>query len=275
MTKRREEKNSRKSSRKSQKKSTKSENSKNAEKNKAQEEFKKSLGEPEVLRGESSGKGKEGKRVQIQGGGLQVEDTRSVDNFENKTDDDVMHEREMNCEDKSERKDRETKSKHDPTSIRLQSVRRMSGQFGEGEDGRKSEREMEDDQLSSRYRKSVFSFIRENTEFVKFRELEKEEREEAITEENEGNQDGGEKGDHEKRYDATSARTRTTHMTQSTNISFKSGSSFIAQQDQSGKKGKMSDIQKLGSIIEDNNVAAAIKHIEVYAVKLLVNLDDN
>ena len=260
----------------------KSENSKNAEKTKAQEEFKKSLGEPEVLRGESSGKGKdggrgkEGKRVKIQGsGGLQVKDTKSLDNFENKTDDDVMHEREMNCESESERKDGETKAKHDPTSIRLQSVRRMSGQFGEGEDGRKSEREIEDDQLSSRYRKSVFSFIRENTEFVKFRELEKEEREEAITEENEGNQDGGEKGDNEKRYDATSARTRTTHMTQSTNISFKSGSSFIAQQDQSGKKGKMSDIQKLGSIIEDNNVAAAIKHIEVYAVKLLVNLDDN
>ena len=112
--------------------------------------------------------------------------------------------------------------------------------------------------------------MRDNTEFEEFRVKERQLMEEERLANESESRDNNSIGTH-------SARTRTTHQTNSTHITQLTNeeddesalNSQIIIQDK-----KLSDIAKFLHLIEENNVAAVIKYVDVYALKLLMKFDD-
>ena len=216
--------------------------------------------------------------------GMIVEETGKTDNFDNKTADDARHEREMNHETGDNTDSHRAAAAAAPSVVTAEkSVGATSRSYKQHGDvysqysRRDRPRSPPTDRTdrSSLYRKSVFTIMRENTEFEQFRSQERE------LLEQERLAKGGEARDDQA--ETLSARTRTTNQTTATNFTKSTAipddsdaKSMTTQQVNKIKKDeKLSEIGKFLAIIEENNVAVVIKYVDVYALKLLVKLEDN
>ena len=208
-------------------------------------------------------------------GGIIIEETSMAENFDNKTDDDKQHEREINgeptlmAETSSSRRTANIVGGED-NSTASKSSRHQRNNIHYSQYSRRERPHSPATDRSATYRKSVFTLMRDNTEFEEFRVKERQLMEEERLANESESRDNNSIGTH-------SARTRTTHQTNSTHITQLTNeeddesalNSQIIIQDK-----KLSDIAKFLHLIEENNVAAVIKYVDVYALKLLMKFDD-